>query len=490
MGRQLLAGDPDSIELRFYGALASTFKGHFSDSAVVGGLIGMKEDSPDIGDSLSVANARGIAVTCVAAPESSQNPNTIDMRLKKGKENFKIVGISVGGGEILMTELDDFPLHLYGNEDLLLLTADRVLTDELKTLFADKFLSLDTEKKNGRVLHACFLKNAPNPEMKAKAELLPGVERVYSISSIYDYKLADSKPLFGSFAELLRLCNELKKSIPDMAVAFEARRSNLSHDAIAARISRIWNVMVNSTEVGLTGENRLVGGLIPGDNGARLMQCVLEGKNVSGPIVGTALARALAAMETNGCMGCVAAAPTAGACGVLPGCLLTLAENLKSKPEEINEALLAGAIVGVLIAMQAPVSGALGGCQSEIGVASAMAAASMTHLAGGSPSQTIHAAALALKNILGLICDPVAGPVEIPCIKRNGIGVGNAFAAADMALAGIESAIPPDEVVEALVNVQALLPRELKGTMTGGLASTPTAKRLKEKWESILANRR
>jgi L-serine dehydratase len=116
-----------------------------------------------------------------------------------------------------------------------------------------------------------------------------------------------------------------------------------------------------------------------------------------------------------------------------------------------------------------------------------MAAASMTHLAGGSPSQTIHAATLALKNILGLICDPVAGPVEIPCIKRNSIGVGNAFAAADMALAGIESAIPPDEVVDALINVQALLPRELKGTLSGGLASTPTARRLKEKWDAVLA---
>jgi L-serine dehydratase len=247
--------------------------------------------------------------------------------------------------------------------------------------------------------------------------------------------------------------------------------------------------MKASAEAGLTGENRLVAGLVRGDNGARLMRRVAEGKNISGPVVGAALARALAVMETNGCMGCIAAAPTAGACGVLSGCLLTLAENLKSKPEEIYEALLAAAVVGALIAMRAPVSGALGGCQSEIGVASAMTAASMAHLGGGSPSQTIHAAALALKNILGLICDPVAGPVEIPCIKRNGIGVGNAFAAADMALAGIESAIPPDEVIDALINVQALLPRELRGTLIGGLASTPTAKRLKRKWDEILAGR-
>ena len=498
MGRQFLGGDPDSIELRFYGALAHTYKGHLSDSGIVGGLIGMKEDSPEIRDALSIAHSRSIPVTCVTAPESTLNPNTVDMRLKKGEENLKVVGISIGRGEILMTELDDFPLRLYGNEDLLLLVADRTLSEnEFRTLLmneltdelADEFLGFDTAEKNGRVLHACFLKNTPSPELEAKAKGLPGVERVYSIASIYDYKLVNPESLFDSFAELLRLCDERGASIADMAAAYEACRSGLTRDGTMDRMAQIWKVMKASAEAGLTGENRLVAGLVRGDNCARLMQRVVEGKNISGPIVGAALARALAVMETNGCMGCIAAAPTAGACGVLSGCLLTLAENLKSKPEEIYEALLAAAVVGVLIAMRAPVSGALGGCQSEIGVASAMTAASMAHLGGGSPSQTIHAAALALKNILGLICDPVAGPVEIPCIKRNGIGVGNAFAAADMALAGIESAIPPDEVVDALINVQTLLPRELRGTLIGGLASTPTAKRLKRKWDEILAER-
>ncbi len=139
-------------------------------------------------------------------------------------------------------------------------------------------------------------------------------------------------------------------------------------------------------------------------------------------------------------------------------------------------------MTGALIAMRAPVSGALGGCQSEIGVASAMTAAALAQLSGGTAKEVVHASSLALKNILGLICDPVAGPVEIPCIKRNAIGVANAFAASDMAIAGIESIIPPDEVVDALINVQKLLPVELRGSMRGGLASTPTAQKLKDKW--------
>jgi L-serine dehydratase len=187
-------------------------------------------------------------------------------------------------------------------------------------------------------------------------------------------------------------------------------------------------------------------------------------------------------MTLNGCMGCVVAAPTAGSSGVLPGALLTAAEHLSSDIAEIEDALLVAAMTGALIAMRAPVSGALGGCQSEIGVASAMTAAALAQLSGGTAKEVVHASSLALKNILGLICDPVAGPVEIPCIKRNAIGVANAFAASDMAIAGIESIIPPDEVVDALINVQKLLPVELRGSMRGGLASTPTAQKLKDKW--------
>ncbi|MFR6520314.1 MAG: L-serine ammonia-lyase, iron-sulfur-dependent, subunit beta, partial [Bilophila wadsworthia] len=181
-------------------------------------------------------------------------------------------------------------------------------------------------------------------------------------------------------------------------------------------------------------------------------------------------------------MRCVVAAPTAGACGVLPGAFLSAAEERGLGDDAIVDGLLVAAAVGVLVAMRAPISGAIGGCQSEIGVASAMTAAGLAQLGGGTPEQVIHAAAIALKNLLGLICDPVAGPVEIPCIKRNAVGVSNAFAAADMALAGIASRIPPDEVVDALINVQGLLHPDLRGNLRGGLASTATGRALKDEW--------
>jgi L-serine dehydratase len=264
--------------------------------------------------------------------------------------------------------------------------------------------------------------------------------------------------------------------------------SNLTDDEIRQMIKQRWEVMKEAVHVGLNSEIRLIGGITSGRDGKSIFKAFEEGRLVAGKILSLASARAVATAEVNGAMGRVVAAPTAGACGVIPGALLTLAEELNSSEEQIVDALLVAAGVGVLIAMKAPVSGAIGGCQSEVGVASAMSAAAAVQLTGGTPKQVINAMSFALKNILGLVCDPVAGPVEIPCIKRNIIGVANALTAADLALAGIQSVIPPDEVVDALRNVQELMPVELRDTTLGGLGATRTGKQLKEQWLERFSN--
>ena len=203
---------------------------------------------------------------------------------------------------------------------------------------------------------------------------------------------------------------------------------------------------------------------------------------LSGTTISMAIAYALATMEVNGSMGCVVAAPTAGSCGIVPGCFLSLKKQRGISNDIIIDAMFVAAIIGVIMYNRgASFSGVVGGCQSEIGVSSAIAAAGLVHLCGGNSLQIVQGMAMAIKNLLGLICDPIAGPVEVPCIKRNSVGVVNAFACADMALAGIQSYIPPDEVIDALVNTQQLLPPELKGTAIGGLACTCTAKNLRKK---------
>ena len=184
--------------------------------------------------------------------------------------------------------------------------------------------------------------------------------------------------------------------------------------------------------------------------------------------------------ECNACMRRIVAAPTAGSCGVLPAVLIPLAEERALAEDAVVEALYIAAAFGEVTASRASVSGAQGGCQAEIGTASAMAAAALTHLQGGTAQQCAHAFALALSNLLGLVCDPVAGLVELPCVRRNVVGAVNAVSAADMALAGITSRIPADEVIDAMGEVGDALPAALRETGLGGLAATPTAQRLTE----------
>ena len=217
-----------------------------------------------------------------------------------------------------------------------------------------------------------------------------------------------------------------------------------------------------------------------GGNGGKMERARKEGKNLLGPLAALVTEKALKMGESNACMRRIVAAPTAGACGVVPAVFLSLQETKGYTDEELTRAMYVAAGVGSVIAERAFLAGAQGGCQAEIGSASAMAAAGAVCLAGGDGEAMVQAAAMALKNLLGLVCDPVAGLVEVPCVKRNVVGAMNALAAADMALAGIKSVIPPDEVIDAMRSVGLSLPYSLRETGEGGLAATPAGKAVAE----------
>ncbi|SLM18520.1 L-serine dehydratase, iron-sulfur-dependent, alpha subunit [uncultured spirochete] len=486
MGRMLFGGTPEQIDLYFYGhALAQTYKGHLGDSAIVAGLLGHSEDYPALKYSLQEAEHQGISVACHTELASKRDPNTVDMRLRRGDKEVRVVGITLGGGEIEITELEQFPIHLKGDEVGVLILVNSYFDDaQLHKLYEGEHRRISVSKKGDETLYTCLLDTPLLPEEIEHLRAWNGVVAVYALEPILDYRLRDAVPLFSTVEGMLAMGEKEGASIPQLAIMYERRRSGLSESEIRARIGKIWQKMKESLAAGAGGNNTMLAGFIPGNNGWKMLRAVDEGITLSGPTLGKAIGRAIAVMETNACAKCVVAAPTAGSCGVLPGVLTTAAENLKADETTVHDALLSAAMMGTLVSMRASLSGTKGGCQAEIGVASAMAASALVQLAGGSARQVTHAMALAIKNILGLICDPVAGPVEIPCIKRNSIGVANAFATADMSLAGIESAIPPDEVIDALVNTQKLLPSALKGTMIGGLGSTPTAQRLKKEWDA------
>lgn len=280
--------------------------------------------------------------------------------------------------------------------------------------------------------------------------------------------------------ELLKQCGEKSLGIGELMLEWEASKTGRSRKEIFDKMKERLLRMKDAVEAGIEDNSTAPSGISGGD--AYLMQQYKEkGNYLMGSITVDAMKYAFATSETNARMGVIVATPTAGSAGILPGCIFALKENTDIPFDELVMGLFTASAIGYVIANRAFISGAAGGCQAEVGSAVAMAAAAIVEMNGGLPAQAVHAAAMGLKSLLGLVCDPVAGLVEVPCIKRNVIGTSIAFTAAEMALAGIQSRIPCDEVIGAMYDIGKNMPRTLKETALGGLAATPTGEKLKEK---------
>lgn len=284
---------------------------------------------------------------------------------------------------------------------------------------------------------------------------------------------------FHSFKELAESAR-VQGSLGKATLAKEAEERGTEPEAVRGQMAQALSVMREAIARGLSGAAASRSGLTGGD--ARRVS-----ESERGPIGGAfarAIAASLATAEVNAAMGRIVAAPTGGASGVLPAVIMTLAEKYSSSDEELVDALFAAGGVGGVIAARATLSGASGGCQAEIGSGAAMAAAAAVQLLGGSVEESGHAASLALQGLLGLVCDPVAGLVEVPCVVRNATGTAVALSAAEMALAGVEFPIPFDEVVDAMGQVGRSIPPSLRETALGGLATTPSACRIVEEMDN------
>lgn len=260
----------------------------------------------------------------------------------------------------------------------------------------------------------------------------------------------------------------------------EYLESGTPPEQIIKRVEDTYQVMRNAVRSGLKENSRSLSGLTGGD-AFKYYQRIEDGNSVLSDFNAKAIAYAIATNEHNASMGVIVAAPTAGASGIMPGVLIAAQEQFGYMDSDIVNALMVASGIGAVIATRATVSGAAGGCQAECGSAAAMAAGALAYLLGGTNTQVMNAAALALKNSLGLACDPVAGLVEVPCVKRNGVYASMAITAADMALAGITSVIPPDEVIDAMFQIGSMMPACIRETAEGGLAVTPTGIEAKKK---------
>lgn len=282
------------------------------------------------------------------------------------------------------------------------------------------------------------------------------------------------------YRSLQKIADEAMKnsvSIGTYVLRDQALQMETTEEKILEVMDRQLTVMEQAAENGSDANIKSMSGLTGGD--AWRMQQYAKNKNtIGGAFCSKAIATAIAVAEYNAAMGRIVASPTAGSCGILPGVLIPMMQEKKIDRQRVVMALVCAGGIGMVIANKASLSGAAGGCQAECGSASAMAAAALVEMAGGTPEMVLHAVAIALKNQMGLVCDPVAGLVEVPCIKRNASGVMIAITAADMALAGIKSVIPADEVIEAMREVGDSMPCSLRETAQGGIAATPTARKL------------
>lgn len=285
--------------------------------------------------------------------------------------------------------------------------------------------------------------------------------------------------MFRNVAELVEQANNQKLKISDIMIDQEMQVTGCTKEEILLKMDKNLEVMEKAVERGINGVYSLSG--LTGGDAVLLQKYMEKGNTLCGELVLDAVSKAVATNEVNAAMGTICATPTAGSAGVVPGTLFAVKNKLNPNREQMIAFLFTAGAFGYVVANNASISGAAGGCQAEVGSASGMAAAAIVEMAGGTPDQCAEAMAITLKNMLGLVCDPVAGLVEVPCVKRNAMGAANAMVAADMALAGIKSRIPCDEVIGAMFEIGQSMPTALKETAQGGLAATPTGRELEAK---------
>ena len=278
---------------------------------------------------------------------------------------------------------------------------------------------------------------------------------------------------FYTGQELIQKCQESSLPISEIMKEREVTNTHLDAASIVQKLETVLTIMKNAAHKPISNPSKSIGGLIGGE-AKKVNDHALSGKSICGSVLSKAISYSMAVLEVNASMGLIVAAPTAGSAGVLPGVLLALQDEQNLADETLHKGLLNASAIGYLLMRNASVAGAEAGCQAEVGAASAMAASAIVEMMGGTPEMCLTAATFALSNLLGLVCDPIAGLVESPCQSRNAIGVSNAITSAELALSGISHPIPFDEMAEAMLRVGRSLPFELRETAMGGCAGTPT----------------
>ena len=497
---QFLSAPPKSIDLTFMPSREESYFAHATHLALIGGVLGLPEYDMRLRQSIDIARERGIKLTYSIFEEPlPRSPLSVGITVEStdGK-TLKVLGTSVGGGSISIDEINGFKVNPASAEAHLFVWADRDAEKALEGIFLG--CTVNRSEKDGKYLFYVSVPQDMPEKKKAEAEAISGVEKAVFLAPFVALGFVPHTPLFTSYAQLLKMSEETGKNIFQLTMDYEINRSGRTYDQIWAEMADYWEVMKEGARAGQEDEMIPLYGCNKGDNGKKIMAAYKNGVTLGGSILPKAIAIAVGMMEYSGSCHCVIATPTAGACGLIPGCMLPVQEVRGFSDTKIIESLFVAAAIGVVMYYHnVSFSGSSGGCQGEVGVGSAMTAAALCYVAGASSHVIIQGATLAMKHILGLLCDPIPASPEIPCIKRSGIGVANSFSGADMALSGVESFIPPDEVIDSLAFYQEKIDRgairQLKYSGENvGCAWTPTGKmqnaRAKETLKNILLEKK
>lgn len=486
----LLDGRIVRVTFTLWNSFAHTYKGHGTNRALVAGVLGLDTDDERIRDAFTLAEERGLAYEFViGGDDASIHPNTVDIHLESETGSMADVrGESLGGGKMRISAINGVHVEISGLYTTLFV-AHRDAPGALASLTGAlaqaqmniAFCRTYRTEAGGQAYSVFETDGAPQRDVLPIVRALDLVNYATFIElpgSVTALGPGISVPdLFDDAEQLLAACRKLNMNIGGVMRVREERM--VGAERAAANMRRVIEVMRDETTATLAQPQRSLGGFLNGEARRVDQNRALYAPSLLGCTLTEAAARAMAVLERSATMGVIVAAPTAGSAGVVPGCVLAVAPLLAQGRDEIDEiiaeALYCAAAVGLILSTTACVAGAEGGCQAEVGSAAAMAAAALVQMHGGTPEQALDAATITISNMLGLVCDPVGGLVEVPCQARNAQGVAAAFTGAQLALSGVRSLVPFDEMAAVMLQVGHALPTTLRETAKGGIATAPSA---------------
>ncbi|SDP30556.1 L-serine ammonia-lyase, iron-sulfur-dependent, subunit alpha [Desulforhopalus singaporensis] len=490
IGRELMGGDLDRVEvsLDLAGSLPTTYLTQGSDMGLCGGLLGFDADDERLPNYRSELEKGDLSVHYTTGHLGDPHPNTYNLTLANSTERHSLVAISTGGGMIEVTEIDGLPVSFSGDcYGLAVWTArpHHAVTE----LLSDAGCTT-TVSDSGTQPLVFATRSTPFDDklLNAITQQQESV-RARTLTPVLPILTAEQMTvLFTTGTEMENYAAQKNiDNLADLALDYEAARGGIKRDEVLKKALYLVDVLENSIKRGLLGTE--FADRILGFQSGKYKKRHKQGTMLDLGILDRVIPYVTALMEVKSSMGVIVAAPTAGSCGGLPGTVLAAADAMQMGTEAKARALLAAGLIGVLVATRSTFSAEVCGCQAECGVSSGMIAAAMVSMMGGDPVTSLKAASIALQNIFGMVCDPVANRVEVPCLGKNILAASNGVSCANLALAGFDHVVPFDEVVAAMDSVGRAIPHELRCTALGGLSLAPTSKRIEKKLESQLAGK-